>query len=196
LKYSPEPLSSAGDAERTIQEFGGLFRHVLNTTITADYVRVVPVTKRCHWNEWQWVISKSTDLGEPRPLQLKSQGWLLAEQRLGVRRSQRDNELWLTTLQYRYRWQTEEDDGTWLIRWDYLRGRAAHVHVNATPSGWRGSKDFHKLHVPTRRVAIEDIVRFLLAEGSVKRRSENWEETLEAATAIFDRIQARRTQDD
>jgi hypothetical protein len=197
LKYSPEPLSSGDSAESTVQAFGGLFQHVLNTTITRDHIRVSPFTRGREWTDWQWVISRATDLGEPLPLSLNgSTTWLLAEQRLGVGQSSSDGQLWLTTLQYRYRWQADEDDGTWLVRWDYRRGHAPHVHVNSVPQGWAAGRHFHKLHMPTRRVAIEDVVRFLILEEIVEPRSPNWEETLEVAAAIFDRIQHRAREDE
>ncbi len=197
MNYSPEPLSSGDAAQATVQAFGGLFQHVLNTTITRDHVRVTPITRGRDWTQWQWIITRSTDLGEPLPLSLNgSNTWLLAEQRLAVGESSSDGQFWLTTLQYRYRWQAEEDDGTWLVRWDYRRDHPPHIHVNSAPGHWSGDAHFHKLHMPTRRVAIEDVVRFLIVEGVVSPRSHNWEETLESAATIFDRIQHRAREDD
>jgi hypothetical protein len=197
LEFSPKPLSSGDQAEAIAQTFGGLYREVLNRTLTTDNVRVRPFRNGRDWTEWQWLLSKFDDSGIPLPLLLNDGGgWLLAEHRVGVRRSSTDGQLWLTTLRYRYQWQAAEDDGTWLIRWDYRRdGGPPHVHLHGDPPSWSAGS-FHKLHLPTRRVAIEDVARFLICEHLAKARSEHWEDTLDQAASIFERIQARRTGDD
>jgi hypothetical protein len=118
LEFSPKPLSSGDQAEEIAQTFGGLYREVLNRTVTADNIRVRPVKSDRNWTEWQWLLSKLNDDGIPLPVSLNGGvGWLLAEHRVGVRRSSTDGLFWLTTLRYRYQWQAAEDDGTWLIRW-------------------------------------------------------------------------------
>jgi hypothetical protein len=193
LEYSPKPLASADQAQEIAQRFGGLYREVLNRTVTRDSVRVKPFKEGRDWTQWHWLLSKFDDRGQPLPIALNGGAWLLAEHRIGVRESSQDQQLWLTTLRYRYQWQADEDDGTWLVRWDYRRdGGPPHIHLHGDPASW-GRGSFHKLHVPTRRVAIEDVVRFLLVEGAAKPLSHYWQETLDAATEIFERIQRRDT---
>jgi Family of unknown function (DUF6516) len=193
LEYSPKPLSSADDADRVAQQFGGLYREVLNRTVTKDNVRVKPFKEGRDWTEWRWLLSRFDDLGQPLPVKLHGGGWLLAEQRVGVRESRTDGQLWLTTLRYRYQWQEEEDDGTWLVRWDYLRhGGPPHLHVRG--GGLESQPNFHKLHIPTRRVAIEDVVRFLLAERHCESLTSTWSDLLDEAILIFEAIHRRETQ--
>jgi hypothetical protein len=125
-----------------------------------------------------WVISSGRDEA-PMPFRLTDGTWLLAAQTLGVRESSTDGQLWLTTLQSVYRWQASEEDASWLVRWEYDRDAghypAAHVHVNATG-----------------RVAIEDVIEFLITEQGLEPISDNWNEVLVEARAHFRRIQGRR----
>lgn len=64
-------------------------------------------------------------------------------------------------------------DETWIFRYDYERSEAeagsyqypvAHLHINATPRSYRGSKPFPRLHFPTRRLSLEEIIRHLIVE--------------------------------
>jgi hypothetical protein len=67
-------------------------------------------------------------------------------------------------------------DESWIFRYDYERAEAeaggyqypvAHLHVNATPPSYRGSKPFPRLHFPTRRLSLEEIIRHLIVEHDV-----------------------------
>jgi Family of unknown function (DUF6516) len=139
------------------------------------------------------LLSKFDDYGQPLPVRLNDGGWLLAEQRVGVRESRTDGQLWLATLRYRYQWQVEEDDGTWLVRWDYLRDTGPpHIHVRG--GGLESDPNFHKLHIPSRRVALEDVIRFLIDENRAMPLSDHWSEVLDAATVIFESIQRRESR--
>ena len=195
MKYSPDSISDSDHAEATARKFGGLFQEVLNATVTRDHVRSLPARRDRPWQEWQWLIGGMDRRGGPVAMRLHGGGWLIANQRLGIRESERSPGLWLTTLQYRYQWQTEEDDGSWLVRWDYVReptGRdCPYPHININGPG-----DFQRFHVPTRRVPIEDVIRFLILDKAASELSPRWEEVLDEATAIFDRIMARRPTED
>jgi hypothetical protein len=199
LEFSPKPLSSGDQADEIAHTFGGLYQEVLNRTVTADSVRVLPIRRGADWSSWEWLLSKFDNAGIPLPLRLTGDaGWLLAEHRVGIRESNTDGQLWLTTLRYCYRWQADEDDGTWLVRWDYRRdGGPPHLHLHGDPASW-SSGSFHKLHFPTRRVPIEDVIRFLITDErvSVEPRSEHWEDVLDAASTIFEQIQRREFPED
>ena len=54
-------------------------------------------------------------------------------------------------------------------------------------------KPFHKLQLPTARVAIEDVAAFLIADLGVPKASDQWRETIAEAHAIFAGIQGRRS---
>ena len=130
-------------------------------------------------------------------MKLRDGSYLLAQQILGVRESSGDGLPWLTTLAYRYQWQSGADDGTWLVRWDYSRDPPVppHVNVHFGRGVNIGGKDSHKLHLPTGRVAIEDVVRFLAGEAGVTCNSDGWPKILDEAAAIFQRIQRREPSD-
>ena len=64
----------------------------------------------------------------------------------------------------------------WIFRYEYERRAAAtgdyrypvaHLHVNATPQCYDGPKSFPSLHLPTRRLSLEEIVRYLIIEHEV-----------------------------
>jgi hypothetical protein len=197
LRYSPEPLSTDNDAQRTAYDFSALFSHVLCSTVTRARIRLIPLETAADWRDWRWTISDFDAYAQPVPFQLTDRTWLFAAQVLGVRESRRDGNLWLTTLAATYQWQALEDDGSWLVRWEYEREPSgsyprSHVHVNATPASYEeGRKDFHKLHLPTGRIAIENIVSFLIREQELPPVSDRWDEVLDEAEGIFARIQGR-----
>jgi hypothetical protein len=65
----------------------------------------------------------------------------------------------------------------------------AHLHVNATPSGYPGPKTFPELHLPTRRICLEEIVRHLIVEHDVPTLTDRAEALafLDAQKAEFER---------
>ena len=142
-----------------------------------------------------WVVGSFSGL-TPVPVRLTNRGWLLAAQTLGIRESRRDGQLWLTTLKSTYGWQTTDADASWLVRWEYERDGAglypaSHIHVNAEPDEYEGEKYFPKLHLPSGRVAIEDVLEFLVTEQGVIPVSDNWPEVLSESRQLFRAIQGR-----
>jgi hypothetical protein len=82
---------------------------------------------------------------------------------------------------------------SWLIRWDYVRDPSeseyvyprAHVHVNAT---FADGAPVGRLHVPTRRVPLELVIRHLITDWNVRPRTDDWEAILdESATGFGER---------
>ena len=53
-----------------------------------------------------------------------------------------------------------------------------HLHVHATPDGYTGSKPFPRLHLPTRRITLEQVVWHLIQEHGVQPRRPDWHEVL------------------
>lgn len=86
--------------------------------------------------------------------------------------------------------QADASRKSWLIRWDYVCDPSesehayprAHVHVNAT---FADGAPVGRLHVPTRRVPLELVIRHLITDWNVKPRSEDWEAILEESVAGF-----------
>ena len=112
----------------------------------------------------------------------------------------RHKERYLTTLEYEYTYQESEDPDSWIFRYEYKREPLpdyrypkAHLHINAEPDAYPGSKPFPRLHIPTGRVTIEQIVRHLLDEHAMPCISPNhWQDVLAETQTAFDDIQRRR----
>jgi hypothetical protein len=75
-----------------------------------------------------------------------------------------------------YRCSDDDHGEDWIFRYEYDRRAAArgdypypiaHLHVNASPVCYEGSKPFPDLHLPTRRLSLEEIVRHLIVEHGV-----------------------------
>ena len=53
-----------------------------------------------------------------------------------------------------------------------------HMHVHATPRHYSGDKPFSRLHLPTRRLTLEQIVWHLIQEHGVQPRRPDWHQVL------------------
>jgi len=81
----------------------------------------------------------------------------------------------------RFEWRREPDSSI-----PYPRG---HLHVGpallVSPTPIRPG-DFHKAHIPTKRLSFESIVRFAITELKVRPQQATWETTLDASEAAFE----------
>ena len=94
--------------------------------------------------------------------------------RIRVRLSRRAATTEAASISY---WSSDElMDENWIFRYDYEGAEAeaggyqypvAHLHINATPRSYRGAKPFPRLHFPTRRLSLEEIIRHLIVEHDV-----------------------------
>jgi hypothetical protein len=55
-----------------------------------------------------------------------------------------------------------------------------HLHVRGEDENW------HKLHMPTGRIALEDVVRFAVEELAVEPRRGDWSEVLDSTQEGFE----------
>lgn len=107
------------------------------------------------------------------------------------------------TVSYAYRFQTGEDKGSWVLRWEYFRERPrpeyeyplAHVHANADfvePNLAEGRLDKppSHLHIPTARVPLELVLWHLIAEWHVTPKTDDWRAILAESLEGFEQ---RRT---
>lgn len=88
----------------------------------------------------------------------------------------------VSTLAYWYR--VENDSGRELVSWHWHplghnAYEAPHLHV-----GW---PEYAKHHLPTERVSIEAVIRFLITELDVVPQKSDWAEVLDRAEAMFRR---------
>jgi len=101
------------------------------------------------------------------------------------------------TASYRYVLQADDARDSWLVRWEYLRDRPAgypyalgHLHVHANfadaPGTDPAAKALSQLHLPTARVALELVLRHMIAEWGVKAKTDAWSEILEESLAGFE----------
>lgn len=102
------------------------------------------------------------------------------------------------TRSYIYRLQAEFERNSWLVRWEFSRGKPkpdfpyvhSHLHVNAKIAG---DIDLGPLHIPTDRVPLELVLWHLITEWGVKPLSEDWQQILVDSVQGFYK---RRTHED
>jgi hypothetical protein len=92
-----------------------------------------------------------------------------------------------------YKTQTREyiyhlsDDAAALLEWHWHPGQKTEPHLHSripgAGSAWEIEGD--KLHLPTSRVAFEDIIRFLITDLGVKPARDDWEALLDEAMRAF-----------
>lgn len=107
----------------------------------------------------------------------------------------------MTTLGYSYQYSTTSpNDPDWVFRYEYeaqpldpkARYPAGHLHVNAEPRNYvriETIKDFPSLHLPTRRLSLEEIVWHLINEHTPSVSSadkEGWFEFLDGSKSGYE----------
>ena len=97
----------------------------------------------------------------------------------------------------------ELDDDEWIWEYHYARVRSAHgdrllpprchLHVNADSGGLQDhAQPLRQLHLPTRRITLEQIVWHLVTDFDVEPRKKDWRQILECNEERFRTIQADR----
>lgn len=115
----------------------------------------------------------------------------------------------MTTLSYSYQYSaTSPEDPDWILRYEYeveplnpkAKYPAGHLHVNAKPENYdrvETVKDFPSLHLPTRRLSLEEIVWHLINEHtpgiSGAYKEECFELLNESKTGYEERIVTEQT---
>jgi len=101
------------------------------------------------------------------------------------------------TASYRYVLQAGDTHESWLVRWEYVRERPlgypyalGHVHIRGDfadqAAADLAAKVLERLHVPTARVALELVLRHLIAEWRVQPKTDGWARILEESLAGFE----------
>ena len=117
----------------------------------------------------------------------------------------------MATLGYSCQYSiTSPEDPNWVFRYEYdvepldtkVRYPAGHLHVNAEPDEYakiETAKNFPSLHLPTRRMSLEEIVWHLINEHSPSASNEDKEEWFdllnESKTGYEDRIATEQKPD-
>ena len=68
-----------------------------------------------------------------------------------------------------------------------------HLHVFAAPDDYAQERPFSRLHLPTRRITLEQIVWHLIHEHDVEPRRDDWRQVLWQNEEWFRNIQLDRT---
>ena len=88
-----------------------------------------------------------------------------------------------TTATFSYQASPDLDDPRPVFDYHYERDSGSgyprcHLHVHATPRHYTGQKPFSRLHLPTRRLTLEQIIWHLIHEHGVQPRRPDWHHVL------------------
>lgn len=137
------------------------------------------------------------------PIALKNAGFLKFEHVVRVRDDpgpERDVNK-MATISYGYQYSTTSpDDPDWVFRYEYeaepldprSKYPAGHLHVNAEPKNYtriETVKGFSSLHLPTRRLSLEEILWHLMNEhtpGISDADKDEWFELLNESKAGYE----------
>lgn len=105
-----------------------------------------------------------------------------------------DNGRRVTSQEYIYDLRNDADDATLLSYHWHPRGSSPvthhHLHVNVD-GALIGSRPLDRVHLPTARVALEDLLLFSILDLGVQPRNTEWQEILEGNRSAFRRSQRR-----
>lgn len=167
------------------------------------YKLVADVTLGASWTEDEaLVVGHRVTLRSTRgwPAQLSNGMYLNVEMALRINRELAPPDVMLETTRSTYTYQAcgDLDDPKPVFVYEYIRDAPSpyprcHLHVHAAPDDYAGSKGFQRLHLPTRRISLEQVVWHLINEHDVKPRRSDWHEVLWRHEQWFREIQANRT---
>ncbi len=115
------------------------------------------------------------------------------------RKSAEPPQMRLETTRATYTYQAGEDldEPKTLFSYQYDRTTSSpyprcHLHVQADPARYSGTRPFPRLHLPTRRISLEQVVWHLIQEHGVEPRRDDWHEVLWRHEGWFRDIQKNR----
>jgi len=97
---------------------------------------------------------------------------------------------WKTTIvQYQYSFRSPDGQNEILgFHWHPRTGRFTHPHVHVGSAALSdGSLLTRKMHIPTGRIAVEQVLRFAIEDFEVEPLDEDWDEVLRAGQQRFER---------
>ncbi len=191
---------------RGAQEFADELSKTLTTTIS-------PVPLRCRFvsgkNEANLTFVPPTDFPDRRYVELGTGCWVNVHQRLVANKK---NPKIVSTAKYSYSYSLSPDfDHDWLVRYDYEPEEEgnpdypypiSHVHVNGVNESYTAfmatqgeKKVLPDVHLPTKRISLEEFVRHLIVEFKVPLLEDRTkEEVQETLTMGLERFEAKRTK--
>ena len=123
--------------------------------------------------------TRTSRRGQPVPL---SNGMYLNVQ-LALQVAPGSPRLEMTAATFSYQAGPDLDDPRLVFEYHYERDSQSgypdcHLHVHATSQHYPFGKPFARLHLPTRRLTLEQIVWHLIQEHGVQPRRPDWHEIL------------------
>jgi hypothetical protein len=182
------------------------FGNILTKTISAKPIKL-EVQKISDGQDSDWTISNFAEdmdrLPMIEPVALKNKGFLKFEHVVRVLDATRPerNLNKMATISYSYQYSTTSpEDSDWVFRYEYeveavdphSRYPAGHLHVNSEPKNYaqiETVKGFPSLHLPTRRLSLEEIIWHLINEhtpGISSADKDEWFVLLDASKAGYE----------
>ena len=166
------PITRSKDL-RTLQLFVDYLNVLLNQTVTDSRLTIIKSERRPSF------IVARFQKQRILPLQLTPQRWLHFRLSASVRP---DGKIIIEEAIWCYSLSDDPDGEEWIFRYDYRLNPqdiypCAHMHINAG--------DLDKLHFPTSRVSIEQIVAHLITEHGVEPKCQNWLDVLRTSHKGF-----------
>jgi hypothetical protein len=186
---------------RGAQEFADELSKTLTTTIS-------PVALRCRFvkgkNEANLTFVPPKEEPDRRYVELENGCWINVHQRLVPNKNKPKK---VSTAKHSYSYSLSPNfDRDWLVRYDYEPEEEdnlnypypiSHVHINGVNESYRKfmvaqgeKKVLSDIHLPTKRIGLEDFIRHLLVEFRVPilkgRTKEEVEDTLATGLARFE----------
>ncbi len=95
----------------------------------------------------------------------------------------------VSTGAYCYSLEDAEGSEVMAYHWHPNQPGVTFPHLHMRADAQVGPKPLHKYHLPTGRVAIEELLRLAIKELGVEvrpRRREDWEDVLDSAQAVYE----------
>jgi len=133
------------------------------------------------------VEAASLNKGVPSRLRSNPPFFLSVSIQYKVTEAEGDRGPWkVSTAAYFYEIQEKERCELLSYHWHPNVGRSyPHLHIGA---GSGVTQILAKVHVPTRRISLEEVLRFAIVELKVRPLRRDWESVLEATQARFEKF--------
>lgn len=168
---------------RIVQPYVDALNRLLNTSVSDSRLVTIEGPQAAVY------IVTRYEQGELRPLELRGGKWLHFRQQV----VEEGDTLNVIEARYIFSGSADADsEPDHIFRWEYLRNPpgphvpSAHLHVYAG--------DLDRIHFPTRRLSLEQILWLTIDAWQVTPRDENWYDILKAGHQEFLR-RTRATED-
>lgn len=173
---------------KVIQPYVDHLNRVLNKTITQSRLDTIE-------SEAAFVVITRFQQAEVTPLELSGGKWLHFRQLV----IEQDNKIDVLEAHYIFSLSQDPDhEESHIFRWEFIREPPAphvpqsHLHIYGQNPH---AQNLSRVHFPTRRLSVEQIIWLLIQEWDVTPQSENWYAILQRGHRDFLRrtVETERT---